>query len=64
MKTIIIGFGLIFILMGVYTIKRKRHGNEEGLRTPVPIKGKSAIAIGIIFTVFGIALVMAGLMQK
>jgi len=54
-------FGIILLSLGIYTIRRKRYGPEEGMRGPVIIKGKLAIWLGVLQLIFGLVMFAAAI---
>lgn len=54
---IVIAFlGIMFIYLGIRTVKNEKYGPEEGFRGNI-IKGKFAVGIGIIHVLIGIVLI-------
>ncbi len=62
MRIGIIIIGLIFLANGILILKKKRFGPEEGMRGNV-YKGKIAILSGVVFTIIGLAAIIAALLK-
>ncbi|HBO96572.1 MAG TPA: hypothetical protein DE315_03515 [Candidatus Omnitrophica bacterium] len=59
MKIVMVLFGILFSLQGLIVLKNKRFGTDEGnLGLRGVVRGKVAIALGSIFTLIGLVLII------